>query len=663
MNISRVLLSLPLLGAVILSTACEPSKSKQTSAKPPANATAPTIAEREPEQPKQEQAQVPAPQDPVQQLIDEVEKQYQKGQANYKAGHLEAAKDDFDRAFDMLLQGPVEVRSDERLEREFDKIVEAVNTLELAALKEGDGFTEQRSEPAPIDEALDVTFPVDPNVKAKAEVEVRQTRSDLPLVMNDHVASFISFFSSRGRGTLERALTRSGRYREMILRTLKEEGVPQDLIYLAQAESGFHPLALSRAGARGMWQFMASRASGYGLERNWWMDERQDPEKATRAAARHLKDLYNQFGDWYLAMAAYNSGPGNVQRAVQRTGYADFWELYRRGVLPKETQNYVPIIVAVTIMAKNPAQYGLEHIVPDPAPSVDTVAINHPVDLRLVAECADTTVDVLQDLNPALLRLTTPKDREFELRLPAGTADKFQTAISAIPQEMRVWWRYHKVQPGETLDQVARRYRTTGKAIAEANNLQDEELQRDAKLIIPVTPGRQVAGGGSSLAFSKKATRYKVRKGDTVLSVADDFSVPVEQLRKWNRLKGNQLRRGRTLLIYKAVAAPEPVGRSVATRTKKGTSTRKKVVVDDTEDDDDVAVDSKPQKKGHLASASTKSVRAETTSKSKKRTHKVRPGETLTSIASEYNTTVADLKKANGKTADHLRAGSVLLIK
>ena len=663
MKISRVLLSLPLLGAVILSTACESSKSKQTTAKPPANATAPTIAEREPEQPKREQAQLPAPQDPVQQLIDQVEKQYQKGQANYKAGHLEAAKDDFDRAFDMLLQGPVAVRSDERLEREFDKIVEAVNTLELAALKEGDGFTEQRSEPAPIDEALDVTFPVDPNVKAKAEVEVRQTRSDLPLVMNDHVASFISFFSSRGRGTLERALTRSGRYREMILRTLKEEGVPQDLIYLAQAESGFHPLALSRAGARGMWQFMASRASGYGLERNWWMDERQDPEKATRAAARHLKDLYNQFGDWYLAMAAYNSGPGNVQRAVQRTGYADFWELYRRGVLPKETQNYVPIIVAVTIMAKNPAQYGLEHIVPDPARSVDTVEINYPVDLRLVAECADTTVDVLQDLNPALLRLTTPKDREFELRLPAGTADKFQTAISAIPQDMRVWWRYHKVQPGETLDQVARRYRTTGKAIAEANNLEDEELQRDAKLIIPVTPGRQVAGGGSSLAFSKKATRYKVRKGDTVLSVADDFSVPVEQLRKWNRLKGNQLKRGRTLLIYKAVAAPEPVGRSVASRTKKGTSSPKKVVVDIAEDDADVALDSKPKKSRHLAAASTKFVRAETTSKSKKRTHKVRPGETLTSIASEYNTTVADLKKANGKTTNHLRAGSVLVIK
>ena len=159
-----------------------------------------------------------------------------------------------------------------------------------------------------------------------------------------------------------------GSYREMIARILKQEGVPQDLIYLAQAESGFQPLALSRAGARGMWQFMAGSAQVYGLERSWWVDDRQDPEKATRAAARHLKDLYNQFGDWYLAMAAYNSGASTVQHAVERTGYADFWELYRRGVLPKETQNYVPIILAVTIIAKNPEQYGLTHVAAVPAP-------------------------------------------------------------------------------------------------------------------------------------------------------------------------------------------------------------------------------------------------------------------------------------------------------
>src|SRR5208283_1564451 len=226
--------------------------------------------------------------DPVAELIARVEKEYLAGQENYHAGHLEAAKQNFDAAFNLLLESGFDLQSDERLEAELNRILDCTNSTELEALQAGDGSAEQKSEPAPIDEANEVTPPVDQNVKAKAEAEIKSTHSDLPLMMTDQVAGYINYFSTRGRGVLERALARSGRYEDMIRRTLKEEGVPQDLIYLAQAESGFHSLAVSRAGARGMWQFMASRAKGYGLERNWWLDERQDPERATRAAARHL---------------------------------------------------------------------------------------------------------------------------------------------------------------------------------------------------------------------------------------------------------------------------------------------------------------------------------------------------------------------------------------
>lgn len=550
---------LPLVAGigVMLLTSCDTHEARKSTVPAP-QALAPTIQQTPAAPPAPPQAQVPAPQppkpDPVEALIADAEKAYQTGMTDYIQGHLDAAKQDFNHAVDILMQGPVDVKSDDRLQQEFDKITEEIHKLEMQAFKAGDGFTEQQPEPAPIDEANAVTFPADLNVKAKAEAELKTTQSDLPLVINDYVTGYINYFSTRGKGTFERALARSGRYREMITRVFREEGVPQDLIYLAQAESGFHPLALSRAGARGMWQFMAGRATGYGLQRNWWVDERQDPEKATRAAARHLKDLYGEFGDWYLAMAAYNSGPGNVQQAVKRTGYADFWELYKRDVLPVETKNYVPIILAMTIMSKNPAQYGLDDVTPDTAEKYDRVAVDYPVDLRLVAECVDTPVEQVAELNPSLLRRTTPKDEPFELRLPDGTKEKYLGAIAAIPKDKRVLWHYHKVESGDTLASLAKKYHTTERSISAANSLNGPELLADSKLIIPMTGAAPREG---VIAYSKRPSRYKVRKGDTVLSVADDFGVPPEKLRRWNRLKGNDLRRGKLLVIYKPLAPGE----------------------------------------------------------------------------------------------------------
>src|SRR5208337_3625455 len=418
MTIAKAHFPIAAATALLLSlTACQ-TVQRPASSLLPAQATAPVITHAPPQptavppmqvaQPDPKQPETKA--DPAGELIEQVEKEFQTGQDNYHNGHLEAAKQNFDNAFNLLMSSPLDLRSDDRLQKEFDRVVDGVNGLELQALQEGDGFNEPQSEPAPIDETSDVTYPVDPGIRAKAEADLRATHSDLPLMMTDQVAGYISYFSNRGRGTLERALSRSGQYEDMIRRTLKEEGVPQDLIYLAQAESGFHPLAVSRAGARGIWQFMSSRARGYGLHHNLWVDDRQDPEKSTRAAARHLKELYQQFGDWYLAMAAYNSGPGTVQSAVKRTGYADFWELYRRNVLPHETRNYVPIILAVTIMTKNPSQYGLDAVVMEKPTAYETVRLDYPVDLRLAAECINSTRAELQDLNPSLLRLSTPRE-------------------------------------------------------------------------------------------------------------------------------------------------------------------------------------------------------------------------------------------------------------
>jgi membrane-bound lytic murein transglycosylase D len=663
-----------LLGATL---GCQ--SAQKTSFLPPGKAEAPTLvaAGSPPDPAKQKSTAVaaeprskpPLPQalevDPVADLIARVEKEYQAGQDNYQAGHLEAAKQNFDSAFNLLLGSGYDLRSgnsDDRLERELDRILDGINTLELAALQQGDGFAEQKSEPAPIDEANEATPAVDQGVKAKAEAEIKSTHSDLPLVMTDQVAGYINYFSNRGRGTLEHALARSGRYEDMIRRVLREEGVPQELIYLAQAESGFHPLAVSRAGARGMWQFMGSRAKGYGLERSWWVDDRQDPEKATRAAAHHLKDLYNEFGDWYLAMAAYNSGPGTVQSAVKRTGYADFWELYGRNVLPKETRNYVPIIVAVTIMAKNPAQYGLDSVVKEKPVPYDTVKIDYPIDLRLAAECVDATAEDLLDLNPSLLRLTTPKDKEFDLHLPAGTADKFETAVASIPTDKRVWWRYHKVQSGETLASIARTYRTTPGAIAEANDLSPsanngriagrnsavnyEALAPESRLIIPIAAGKQA----DTSTYAHATTHYKIRKGDTVESVAENFGVSAKMLRSWNRLKGSSLAGRKVLYLHLPVTAAAGNAQVAAKRSTAsashhhaGTETASATSVERTSGN---AAAENPVAAGH-----------ETV-----KHHTVKQGETLYSIANSYNTTVSALKHDNRNLAV-LRPGMILIVR
>ena len=266
----------------------------------------------------------------TQQLIGQAESAYNSGVNNYRGGRLEAARSDFDLAVDTLLTSGMDLKTDPQLSDEFEHLLNSINSLEMAALKQGSGFSEP-IEAAPLDAADEVTFPPDAALTAKVTEELKTTQSDFPLVVNDYVAGFINYFSNskKGHATLMHSLSRAGKYKEMIQRDLKDAGLPQDLIYLAVAESGFQTQAVNpHSGAGGMWQFMPFQGA-YGLARTGWVDERFDPEKSSLAYARYMKFLYEQFGDWYLAMAAYNWGPGNVQRAVMRTGYADFWELYR----------------------------------------------------------------------------------------------------------------------------------------------------------------------------------------------------------------------------------------------------------------------------------------------------------------------------------------------
>jgi membrane-bound lytic murein transglycosylase D len=309
-----------------------------------------------------------------------------------------------------------------------------------------------------------------------------------------------------------------------------------------------------------MWQFMPY--GPYGLERNGWYDERFDPEKATRAFARWIKAQDEQLGDWYLAMAAYNWGAGNVQRAVERTGYADFWELYRRNNLPAETKNYVPIILAVTIMSKNPKQYGLADITPDPPLLTDTVTTNYAVDLRLVADVVNVSSQEILGLNPSLLRMSTPPDEPFDLHLPAGTKDLFQKRIAEVPEDKRRYWRFHVLTSSETLEDVARQYHVSASEIAFVNQLNStSDISGVDSLVIPVAP--------AAVPSSARTSTYRTQRGDTLVTVADRFGVTVEQLRRWNHITTASLVSGRRLYVA------EPAHVSSSSRPRRGkTATR-----------------------------------------------------------------------------------------
>jgi len=391
------------------------------------------------------------------------------GKRFYQLDDLDGARREFDAALDVLLSAPDTLPDRPRLESELDQISDTIYHYDLEGL--GAGASEQPQvvyDKSPLDSILDMTFPTDPNLRPKVKEEIEATVSQLPLQENDAVLSYVHYFSTeRGRNVLLGGLRRSGKYRPLIQRILDDEGVPQELIYLAQVESGFLPRARSNKQAVGMWQFVQFRGRQYGLLQTPGTDDRLDPEKATRAAARHLHDLYAMFGDWYLAMAAYNCGPGCVQRAVERTGFADFWELRRLNVLPKETANYVPVIVALTIMAKNPKDYDLENLDTDRPVEYETIALDTATSLALIADASDRPVSEIQDLNPALLKSVASAG--YQLRVPKGTLATVMSALEMVPAIHRADWRIHRVVPGETLAEIARRYSTPVSALMSAN--------------------------------------------------------------------------------------------------------------------------------------------------------------------------------------------------
>jgi membrane-bound lytic murein transglycosylase D len=463
--------------------------------------------------------------------IRRADDKFRSGKSLYQAGDIGGARSEFDKALDILLGTPEDAADRIKVEQKVEQLVATIHRYDVNGMGSGDFSGNVAYDKAPLEDILEMTFPVDPQLKPKVKEQLQATVSQLPLETNDAVVSYIKYFSTeKGRRTLLAGLRRAGKYKPLISGILAEEGVPQELIYLAQAESGFLPRAVSHKAAVGMWQFVRARGREYGLTQTANTDDRLDPEKATRSAARHLRDLYQKFGDWYLAIAGYNCGDGCVERAVQRTGYADFWTLREKNAVPRETTNYVPIILAMTIMHKNASAYGLEDIDVDPALTYETVELEAPTHLALVADAADRAVSDLRELNPALLTNVAPA--RFSLRVPKGTKSMVLSGLETIPPERRASWRIHRVGEGDTLESIAKRYKMPVRSIEAANALGEAEI--GDVLIIPTATQLERMKAGKSAGTTKSrssSSRDSVRKPGTHSSKTSGSSAKPAQRR------------------------------------------------------------------------------------------------------------------------------------
>lgn len=430
-----------------------------------------------------------------------------------------------------------------------------------------------------IDEALQ-------GVEQDVPKEVIRTLT-VPLVINGHVEQNIHYLQGRGRGHFEHWLYMSGRFFPIMRKAFRDEGVPEELVYLSMIESGLNPIAHSWARAVGLWQFVKGTGRLYGLEGNFWYDGRRDFEKASHAAARHLKDLHAEFGDWYLSLAAYNSGAGRVHRAIHRSKSTDFWKMRRH--LPRETRNYVPQFIAAAVMGLNPGDFGFDVKPADPL-AYETVQIDECVDLAVLAKCAGTDVEMLRELNPELIQWCTPPAMKgYSLRVPAGTASAFTANYAKVPDEQKRDWLVHTVKRGQSLAAIAKKYGIPASLLVQVNHLSNSRRVKTGKsLVIPVSGAstsmsaypvevdtreaasrsrrhKKTAVHRSSVPDSapaidqltvqsdasgvKKSVSYKVKRGDTLYYIASTFGVSVAKLRTWNNIRGTRIRIGQAIVI------------------------------------------------------------------------------------------------------------------
>lgn len=479
-----------------------------------------------------------------------------------------------------------------------------------------------------------------------ANVEPLAGLFDFPVVENQQVRYFIDYYTGPGRSIFARWLERSTRYHPMMQKIFAEYGLPQDLVYLAMVESGYNPKAYSWAHASGPWQFIRGTGRIFGLHDDWWRDERRDFEKSTRAAARYLKELQETFpGNWYLSVASYNCGAGAVARAISRGGSRDFWELSQGKFLPEETRNYVPKLLAVLLIAKQPEKYGFVGLNNQPPLHYETVTVPSTTDLEVVARLCGVTYEEIKQLNPELKRWSTPPGvKDYQLRLPLSTSERFLSDYALLPADQRANYEHHVIKSGDTLQGLAKRYRIRVDDILALNTISNPRaLKVGRSLILPLRKGLsrlplEELGDDYARTVRPAVRTHTVKKGDTLGKLAKRFAVSERELRAWNRLgKKAALRPGQKLVV------------SAGAKGKgKGTNTAK--------------VAAKGKASGKVTK--TGKTKTQTVAKSESKTkvskivYKVKAGDTLSGIARRYDVPVARIRDWNKLSSGHvLRPG------
>ncbi|HEV7746582.1 MAG TPA: transglycosylase SLT domain-containing protein [Pyrinomonadaceae bacterium] len=521
----------------------------------------------------------------VAQIIKKAEDSFRKGKLNLEAGKRSEARDDFDQAVDEILTSGIDVRASHELQTYYLELVERIYREEvptIAPSKQGSvielvadngqnqaapppvqqvGFVDQRFEPSPLDELSKLVLTsAEEQVSADDVAALEQAQHNINFAFNPHplIQQYINYYQGRGRSTMESGLRRSGVYMKMARQIFKEEGVPVDVTWLGQVESAWKPKAMSWAAASGLWQFVPGTGRQFGLRQTAWIDERNSFEQSTRASAKYLKSLASRYnGNWELAMAAYNTGAGNVDRGIARAGTANFWAIYP--YIAQETRNYVPNILATILIAKNPEKYGFKGIKPDAAMAYDVVQVASSTSLQLVAEATDSSVDYIRSLNPELKRDVTPKGEAYNVRIPGGKGKQFVALLKRIPADRRETARIISIAPGEDLQAVANRTSTSVAQLQALNSGVD--LKSTNKLVVPNSNVRLTINRrkpATAEVVAPTLTRIRARKGDTIAKIAAARNLDANEVARINGVTpGVELQAGQEIrLPATAAAAP-----------------------------------------------------------------------------------------------------------